>query len=53
MIDQYRDILFSLYKQFYDEGIYQKSNLDYFVQIGTLSKDGYQQIVGEPYETSN
>lgn len=43
---------FSLYKSLYDptNGPYCKADLKKFVQGGTLTKQGYQEIVGEPYE---
>lgn len=41
---------FELYKEFYQNGTYTKDNLKFFVQLGTLSTDGYAEIVGESYD---
>lgn len=49
MLSMFQDTLFDLYKSFYDSGVYTKSNIAYFVQIGTLSTAGYEKIVGESY----
>jgi len=49
MFSMFQDTLFDLYKSFYDSGVYNKSNIAYFVQIGTLSPAGYEKIVGESY----
>lgn len=49
-MNQFLPNLFQMYKNFYDQGIYHESNIRYFVQIGTLSKENYERIVGEPYD---
>lgn len=47
MLDTYLPVLFQMYKQFYDSGIYGINNLQYFVKIGTLSEEDYHKIVGD------
>lgn len=49
----FNSTFFNLYKSFYDNGTYNKDNLRFFVQIGTLSADGYAEIVGEQYDAAN
>lgn len=50
-MNQFLPSLFTMYKNFYDNGFYNKDNIRYFVQIGTLSKENYERIVGEPYDS--
>ena len=38
-------MLFQMYKEFYDSGVYNDENLKYFVSIGTLREEDYQKIV--------
>lgn len=46
-LNKFLPILFGLYRDMYREGVYDKDNLKYFVQIGTLSQADYERIVGE------
>ena len=48
--NKFLPILFGLYEDMYREGVYNDDNLKYFVQIGTLSKAGYQTITGKQYD---
>lgn len=45
MLNTYLPVLFQMYKEFYDGGVYNEDNLKYFVSIGTLSEEDYQKIV--------
>lgn len=45
MLNTYLPVLFQMYKEFYDSGVYNEENLKYFISIGTLSKEDYQKIV--------
>lgn len=45
MLNTYLPVLFQMYKEFYDSGVYNEENLKYFVAIGTLSQEDYQKIV--------
>ena len=45
MLNTYLPVLFQMYKEFYDSGVYNEDNLKYFVSIGTLSEEDYQKIV--------
>ena len=45
MLNAYLPVLFQMYKEFYDSGVYNEENLKYFVSIGTLSQEDYQKIV--------
>lgn len=45
MLNTYLPVLFQMYKEFYDSGVYNEENLKYFVSIGTLSQEDYQKIV--------
>lgn len=47
MLNTYLPVLFQMYKQFYDSGVYNEGNLKYFVSIGTLSEEDYQKIVNK------
>ena len=45
MLNAYLPMLFQMYKEFYDSGVYNDENLKYFISIGTLSEEDYQKIV--------
>lgn len=45
MLNAYLRMLFQMYKEFYDSGVYNDENLKYFVSIGTLREEDYQKIV--------
>ena len=45
MLNTYLPVLFQMYKDFSDSGVYNEDNLKYFVSIGTLSEEDYQKIV--------
>ena len=45
MLNAYLPMLFQMYKEFYDGGVYNDENLKYFISIGTLSEEDYQKIV--------
>lgn len=45
MLNAYLSMLFQMYKEFYDSGVYNDENLKYFVSIGTLREEDYQKIV--------
>lgn len=39
--------------QFYSSGLYNKTIINSFVQIGALTADDYQEITGEKYAAPN
>ena len=45
MLNAYLPMLFQMYKEFYDGGVYNDEHLKYFISIGTLSEEDYQKIV--------
>lgn len=49
-LNKFLPILFGLYEDMYRAGVYDDDNLNYFVQIGTLSQAGYQTITGKQYD---
>ena len=49
-LNDYRSTLFQLYSELYRGGTYHIPDLRRFVSWGTLTKEGYQEIVGEPYD---
>lgn len=47
------DIFKNFATQFYNAGLYQKSDIVSYVQMGLLTADEYLQITGDEYVTPN
>ncbi|MGL5900245.1 MAG: XkdX family protein [Lactobacillaceae bacterium] len=47
------NIFKNLTTQFYSSGLYNKTIINSFVQIGALTADDYQEITGEKYAAPN
>ncbi|MGL6207476.1 MAG: XkdX family protein [Lactobacillus panisapium] len=47
------NIFKNLAMQFYSSGLYNKTIINSFVQIGALTADDYQEITGDKYVAPN
>lgn len=46
-----KNVWYTIAKRYYDMGIYSKEQVKLFVTKGRISKEEYEEIIGENFET--